>query len=53
MADPLFRRKVEEIAGIMKEYQEAKTWFEQSHPQSPLGCVAYFRGAAHIFGRTG
>src|SRR5215831_14503229 len=42
MAEPYFRRKVEEVARIKKEYLDATTWFQQAHPRSPLASVAYF-----------
>lgn len=46
MAEPDFRRKVEQVARIKKHYLEEKTWFERTHPQSPLSGVAYLPAAA-------
>jgi glycogen phosphorylase len=42
MAEPNFRRKVEEFARLRREYLQATTWFQRAHPQSCLKCVAYF-----------
>jgi glycogen phosphorylase len=42
MADPNYRRKVEEAARTKQNYMQAPTWFQQKHAQSPLSCVAYF-----------
>ena len=42
MADPKYRRKVEEAALTKQNYMEAATWFQQKHAKSPLSCIAYF-----------
>ena len=42
MADPNYRRKVEEAARTKQDYMQAPNWFQQKHAQSPLSCVAYF-----------
>ena len=42
LADPVFRKKVDELLLSKKQAAEAPAWFQQSHPQSPLNCVAYF-----------
>lgn len=42
MADPNYRRKVEEAARTKKDYMQAPSWFQQKYAQSPLSCVAYF-----------
>src|SRR5678816_609662 len=42
MAEPTYRRKVEEAARTKQDYMQAPTWFQQKHSQSPLTCVAYF-----------
>ena len=42
LADPVFRKKVDDLVGTMHHVAEAPAWFQQSHPQSPLTCVAYF-----------
>jgi glycogen phosphorylase len=42
MAEPNYRRKVEEAARTKEDYLKAPNWFQQKHAQSPLSCVAYF-----------
>ena len=42
LADPDFRKKVEDLVGAKRREAEAPAWFQQNHPQSPLTCVAYF-----------
>ncbi len=42
LAEPAFRRQVDELVQARREATEAPAWFQQSHPQSPLSCVAYF-----------
>src|SRR4026209_1172470 len=42
MADPNYRRKVEEAALTKQNYMQAPTWFQQQHAKSPLSCIAYF-----------
>ena len=42
LADPVFRKKVDDLLLSKKQAAEAPAWFQQSHPQSPLNCVAYF-----------
>jgi glycogen phosphorylase len=42
MAEPNYRRKVEEAARTKQDYMQAPNWFQQKHAQSPLSCVAYF-----------
>ncbi|MBN2437991.1 MAG: alpha-glucan family phosphorylase [Deltaproteobacteria bacterium] len=41
-ADPVFRRKINAFLQSKKKTDEAPTWFQQHHPESPLTCVAYF-----------
>jgi starch phosphorylase len=42
LADPVFRKKIDDLLLSKKQASEAPAWFQQSHPQSPLTCVAYF-----------
>jgi starch phosphorylase len=42
LADPVFRKKIDDLLLSKKQAAEAPAWFQQSHPQSPLNCVAYF-----------
>jgi starch phosphorylase len=41
-ADPVFRKTIEELVQTKRQMIEAPGWYQQSHPQSPLSCVAYF-----------
>ncbi|WP_333872925.1 alpha-glucan family phosphorylase [Methylobacter sp.] len=42
LADPAFRKDVEDLLQTKSQVAEAPAWFQQNHPQSPLSCVAYF-----------
>jgi starch phosphorylase len=42
LAEPGFRKKVEDLVGAKRRAQEASAWFQQTHPQASLTCVAYF-----------
>jgi starch phosphorylase len=42
LADPAFRSQVDELLHARRNAAQAPAWFQQAHPQSPLGCVAYF-----------
>ncbi len=42
LADPGFRRIVDEVIQARRESVEATSWFQQNHPDSPLTCAAYF-----------
>ncbi len=42
LADPSFRQKVDALAQAEKRAAESPAWFQQTHPQAPLTCVAYF-----------
>jgi starch phosphorylase len=42
LADPGFRRKVDDLLQAKREAVETPTWFQQRHPQAALTCVAYF-----------
>jgi starch phosphorylase len=42
LADPAYRKNVEDLLGARRQAAEAPAWFQQHHPQAPLSCVAYF-----------
>ena len=42
LADPAFRKSVDDLVQARRDAAEAPAWFQQTHPQSPLSCVAYF-----------
>jgi len=42
LADPVFRKTVDSLIHTRRAAVEAPAWFQQTHPQSPLNCVAYF-----------
>src|SRR5664279_369863 len=42
LADPAFRKNVDDRLRSKRQAAEARAWFQQNHPQSPLSCVAYF-----------
>lgn len=42
LSDPDFRMKVDDLVKICCSEENATTWFQQHHAQSPLTCVAYF-----------
>jgi glycogen phosphorylase len=42
LADPAFRKKVDDLLQAKRQAAETPAWFQQNHPQSPLKCVAYF-----------
>jgi starch phosphorylase len=41
-ADPVFRRKVEDLLEAKRHEEGAPAWFQQNYSQSPLTGVAYF-----------
>ncbi len=41
-ADPAFRKTVDDLVQTRRDVETAPAWFQQTHPQSPLSCVAYF-----------
>lgn len=41
-ADPVFRKNVDDLAQARRVAAESPAWFQQTYPQSPLTCVAYF-----------
>jgi glycogen phosphorylase len=42
LADPDFRKNVDDLAQARRDAAEASGWFLQTYPQSPLRSVAYF-----------
>ena len=42
LADPAFRKKIEDLARSKKQAEEAPAWFQKNHPRAPLTCAAYF-----------
>jgi starch phosphorylase len=42
LADPAFRKNVDELLRAEHLAAETPAWFQNNHPQSPLKCVAYF-----------
>ncbi len=42
LADPAFRKDVEDLVRNRRHEAETPAWFQQTHPQAPLSCVAYF-----------
>ncbi len=42
LAEPLFRKSVHDLVQARRDSARAPAWFQQAHPQSALGCVAYF-----------
>jgi starch phosphorylase len=42
LADSVFRKNVDDLLKAKRHAEETHAWFQQSHPQSPLTCVAYF-----------
>jgi len=42
LADPAFRKKVDDQLRAKRQTAEMPAWFQKNHPQSPLKCVAYF-----------
>lgn len=42
LADPIFRKNIDDHVQIRHRAVEAPAWFQQHHSQSPLTCVAYF-----------
>ena len=42
LTDPAFRKHAEDLLGAKHHAEESPAWFQQSHPNSPLTCVAYF-----------
>jgi starch phosphorylase len=42
LADPAFRKSVDDRLEAKRQALDAPAWFQQHHAQSPLTCVAYF-----------
>jgi starch phosphorylase len=42
LADPVFRGKLSGLVQTRRQALEAPAWFQQTHSQAPLTCVAYF-----------
>jgi starch phosphorylase len=42
LADPAFRKNVDDLAQERRDAAEAPAWFQQTYPQSSLRLVAYF-----------
>lgn len=42
LAEPGFRRKVDDLVRSKEQAASAPAWFQQTHPQALLTCVAYF-----------
>ena len=42
LADPAFRKNVDDLLQAKRHEAETPAWFQQKHPESPLSCVAYF-----------
>jgi starch phosphorylase len=42
LADPAFRKKVDDLIQSREREAEKPAWFQQNHPKAPLTCVAYF-----------
>jgi starch phosphorylase len=42
MSDPDFRKKVDILLQSKEKANSSQAWFQESYPQSPLTCVAYF-----------
>ncbi len=42
LADPAFRKNVDDLVRTRRDAADAPAWFQQTYPESQLGCVAYF-----------
>ena len=42
LADPAFRKNVDDHLRAKRQAAETPAWFQKEHPQTPLTCVAYF-----------
>ena len=42
LADPKFRKCVQDLLASARQSTEAPAWFQRTHPASPLTCAAYF-----------
>jgi len=41
-ADPVFRKRVDDLIQAKRQEAQAPAWFQQNHSQAPLTAVAYF-----------
>lgn len=42
LADPVFRKNVDNLLQAKRHETETQAWFQQKHPEAPLTCAAYF-----------
>jgi starch phosphorylase len=42
LADPAFRKKVDDLVQAKRQAAESPAWFQQNHTQTPLTSIAYF-----------
>ena len=42
LADPIFRKNVDELVQIRRQAEETPAWFQEKHAQGSLTCIAYF-----------
>src|SRR5580698_4358369 len=42
LADPGFRKKLDDLVSVRKRETNARTWFQEHHSKSALNCIAYF-----------
>jgi len=42
LADPAFRKKIDDLVQSKKQAEMAPAWFQQKYPRAPFSCVAYF-----------
>ena len=42
LAEPAFRKSVDGLVQARRDAAQTPAWFQQTHPQSALSCVAYF-----------
>ncbi|MDR4503534.1 MAG: alpha-glucan family phosphorylase [Candidatus Scalindua sp.] len=42
LVEPAFHKNVEDLVRASRDAAEEPAWFQQTYPQSPLNCVAYF-----------
>src|SRR5665647_1456222 len=42
LADPAFRKTLDDLLRAKRHAAAAPAWFQQRHPPAPLTCVAYF-----------
>jgi glycogen phosphorylase len=40
--DPVFRKRVDDLMRSRRQAAKTPAWFQQTWPQSPLSCIAYF-----------